>query len=162
VTYQQSTKIPLSDLATLEQLLDQAPARRANEVSKRRAIGILAPKLEELRRKGYMWRDVAAWLTEHGLTVTVPALQRYLRSAKSAAARGGRGRSPGRRKDAPLGGIGALGESKTCPVDPAISLQRAAKTAPSALPLSPDGTARRPEPEPRRAEFVVRPDSKDL
>jgi hypothetical protein len=52
---------PLSDLATLEQLLDQAPARRANEVSKRRAIGILAPKLDELRGRAGDFAGLAAW-----------------------------------------------------------------------------------------------------
>jgi integrase len=83
VTDKNHTKIALSQIATLEQLIDKAPARSASEVSKRRAIGILAPKLYELRSKGYRWRDVAAWLTENGLAVTVPALQRHLRGVKA-------------------------------------------------------------------------------
>jgi hypothetical protein len=98
VTDKNQTKVPLSQLSTLEQLIDKAPARSASEVSKRRAIAILAPKIYELRSKGYGWRDVAAWLTENGLAVTVPALQRYLRAAKPPAAKGERARPRPRGK----------------------------------------------------------------
>ncbi|MBV9948143.1 MAG: hypothetical protein JOZ69_14910 [Myxococcales bacterium] len=71
----QRTKIALSEVATLEHLLDEAPVQRAKEVSKRGAIVLRAPKLRDLREaRGYTWRDVAAWLTEHGLSVGVPAL----------------------------------------------------------------------------------------
>jgi hypothetical protein len=59
---------------------------------------MLAPKLYEMRRKGYAWSDVAAWLSEHGLTMSAAALQRHLRSVKDAIGRGsarGRGKGPG-------------------------------------------------------------------
>lgn len=82
MTDKNQTKVPLSQTLYLQQLIDKGPARCASEVSKRRAIAILAPKLYELRSKGYGWRDVAAWLTENGLAVTVPALLRYLRAAE--------------------------------------------------------------------------------
>lgn len=85
MTDKKTTRIALSQITTLEQALDQVPARNATEISKARAIAILAPKLHALRAKGYAWRDVAAWLTEHGVSVTTPALQRYLRTAKPAA-----------------------------------------------------------------------------
>jgi hypothetical protein len=93
-----SAKIPLSEVAKLEQLIDQEPAREQSAVSKRQAVAMLAPKLYEMRRKGYAWSDVAAWLSEHGLTMSAAALQRHLRSVKDATARGsarGRGKGPG-------------------------------------------------------------------
>jgi hypothetical protein len=57
-------KIALSEISNLQQLINQAPARSATEVSKRQAIAMLAPNIFELRAKGYAWRDVAAWLTD--------------------------------------------------------------------------------------------------
>ncbi len=74
-----SAKIPLSEVAKLEQLIDQEPAREQSAVSKRQAVAMLAPKLYEMRRKGYAWSDVAAWLSEHGLTMSAAALQRGTR-----------------------------------------------------------------------------------
>jgi hypothetical protein len=44
-----TTKIAVSDLDTLDQLLDQVPVHRDASVSKRRAIGIPAPKLYAMR-----------------------------------------------------------------------------------------------------------------
>jgi hypothetical protein len=93
-----SAKIPLSEVSKLEQLIDQEPAREQSAVSRRQAVAMLAPKLYEMRRKGYAWSDVAAWLSEHGLTMSAAALQRHLRSVKDATARGsvrGRGKGPG-------------------------------------------------------------------
>ncbi|MGH7434633.1 MAG: hypothetical protein ACRENE_03085, partial [Polyangiaceae bacterium] len=93
-----SAKIPLSEVAKLEQLIDQEPAREQSAVSKRQAVAMLAPKLYEMRRKGYGWSDVAAWLSGHGMTMSAAALQRHLRAVKDASARGsprGRGKGPG-------------------------------------------------------------------
>jgi hypothetical protein len=93
-----SAKIPLSEVSKLEQLIDQEPAREQSTVSRRQAVAMLAPKLYEMRRKGYAWSDVAAWLSEHGLTMSAAALQRHLRSVKDAPARGsarGRGKGAG-------------------------------------------------------------------
>ena len=83
-----SPKIPLSEIAKLEHLIDQEPAREPNEVSKRQAVAMLAPKLYEMRRKGYAWRDVAAWLSGHGMTMSAAALQRHLRGVKDVSVRG--------------------------------------------------------------------------
>jgi hypothetical protein len=149
-----NTKIPLSELATIEQLLDQTPAHKATEVSKRRAIGILAPKLYGLRDKGYTWRTIAAWLTDHGLAVTVPALQRYLRSAQPSTANHGIGRQP----DGSRSGLhrqAARSESRAPPVPSPASARRPHASEPSAAPLGPAGAARAPDPEAR----VSRPDS---
>ncbi|MGH7439867.1 MAG: hypothetical protein ACRENE_29620 [Polyangiaceae bacterium] len=73
-------------------------------MSKRQAVAMLAPKLYEMRRKGYAWRDVAAWLSGHGMTMSAAALQRHLRGVKDVSVRGsphGRGIGPGdARRDA--------------------------------------------------------------
>ena len=81
-----TTKIAVSDLDTLDQLLDEVPVHRDTSVSKQRAIGILAPKLYAMRAKGYSWGDIAAGLVDHGLTITRVALQGYLRRVRSVDA----------------------------------------------------------------------------
>jgi hypothetical protein len=118
-----SPKIPLSEIAKLEHLIDQEPARAPSEVSKRQAVVMLAPKLYEMRHKGYAWRDVAAWLSGHGLTMTAAALQRHLRGVKDPGVpRGPRGR-------AKRPGDGKAGASR------ALAAPAAAPAAPSAPPL---------------------------
>jgi hypothetical protein len=148
-----SPKIPLSEITKLEHLIDQEPAREPNEVSKRQAVAMLAPKLHEMRRKGYAWRDVAAWLSGHGLTMTAGALQRHLRAVKDANVRGGsrrRGKGPGDGKaDVPSAS--------------------AASTAGAAIPTAPvpkvspplvEPIARDPEPPKGASSLTVRPDRK--
>ena len=163
VTDKPSTKIALSEIATLEHLIDQAPARSASEVSKRRAISILAPKLYELRGKGYAWRDVATWLTEHGLAVTVPALQRYLRGVKPPAATGDSGRSRGARSKASRNGEAGSRISPAASVDvPVVSPGREMNTAASTAARGPQAKAPAAEQGKRRSEFVPRPDSEDI
>jgi hypothetical protein len=100
-----SSTIALSQIATLEQALDEAPARSTTEVGKGKAIGILAPKLYALRAKGYTWRDVAAWLTDHDVAVTPAALQRYLREGKIAAAKRDKVGAKTRREGASRDGV---------------------------------------------------------
>ena len=151
-----SAKVPLSEVAKLEQLIDQEPAREQSAVSKRQAVAMLAPKLYEMRRKGYAWGDVASWLRGHGMTLSAAALQRHLRSVKDASSRGsprGRGKGPGdgngnapRAFAATIPGAG----------DP---------TAPpkASLPLAQPGAepkARDIEPPKAAPGFTVRPDRK--
>ncbi len=158
VTDKNQTKIALSQLTTLEQLIDKAPARSASEVSKRRAIAILAPKLYELRSRGYAWRDVATWLTENGLAVTVPALQRYLRAAKPPAAKSGsastrsRGKASWEQKAAP----------RESPPAPANAPELGQRGAPSVGQRAPEARAPSIAPERRPSVFVPRPDTKDI
>ncbi len=158
MTDKNHTKIGLSQIATLEQLVDKAPTRSASEVSKRRAIAILAPKLYELRSKGYGWRDVAAWLTENGLAVTVPALQRYLRAAKPPAAKG-ESASARPRSKASWEQKAAPRESPPASVNAPMLSQR---EAPSVGQRPPETKALSLEPERRRSEFVQGPDTKDI
>jgi hypothetical protein len=152
-----SAKIPLSEVSKLEQLIDQEPAREQSAVSRRQAVAMLAPKLYEMRRKGYAWSDVAAWLSEHGLTMSAAALQRHLRSVKDATARGsvrGRGKGPG---DVHGSAPRAFAASTSAAANPTAPPPKAS------LPLGP------PVVEPKAHEleapkvapgFTVRPDRK--
>jgi hypothetical protein len=152
-----SAKIPLSEIAKLENLIDQEPARAPSEVSKRQAVAMLAPKLYEMRRKGYAWRDIAAWLSGHSLTMTATALQRHLRGVKDASVRGG---SRTRRK-----GPGD-GKADTSPALAASTPAPAAPTAPQPKVSPPPGPspvepkARDIEPLKDASSFAVRPDRK--
>ncbi len=148
-----AVKIPLSEVAKLEQLIDQEPAREQSAVSKRQAVAMLAPKLYEMRRKGYAWSDVAAWLSGHGMTMSAAALQRHLRAVKDASARSNpRGRAKG-----PAEGNGNAPRvlAATIPV-------AGAPTAPPP-PLGPPGVepkARDLEPPKATPGFTVRADRK--
>jgi hypothetical protein len=136
-----SAKIPLSEVAKLEHLIDQEPARAPSEVSKRQAVAMLAPKLYEMRHKGYAWRDVAAWLSGNGLTMTAAALQRHLRGIKDPGVRGrprGRAKSPCDGKAAPSRSL--------APTTP----------APAAPSAQPPGGSPPPEPPP------IEPKARDL
>ena len=148
-----SAKVPLSEIATLEHLIDQEPARAPSDVSKRQAVAMLAPKLYEMRRKGYAWRDVAAWLSGNGLTMSAAALQGHLRDVKDASVRGGsRGRGKGSGNGKP--------DVSSAPA--ASSPGAAALTAP--LPkVSPpvvEPKARDLELPKGASSFTVRPDRK--
>jgi hypothetical protein len=156
VTNHKPTKIALTEITTLEQALDDAPARKPTEVSKGEAIAILAPKLNALRTKGYTWREVAAWLTEHGVAVTAPALQRHLRAPHPAAADRHRGRSVGRGRrgsidratafrDAPVGTA-----AKPAPSPPVPKDAPSPQATPEAAARASGPTAVRPAFAPRR------------
>jgi hypothetical protein len=150
-----TAKIPLSDVAKLEQLIDQEPARAPSEVSKRQAVAMLAPKLYEMRRKGYAWRDVAAWLSGHGLTMTAAALQRHLRGIKGASVRGGpRGRSRGPAASKTDGSL-AVSASTTAPLAPTVQLPEVSPP-PDAPPV--ESKTRDLEPTKGTSSFAVRPD----
>jgi hypothetical protein len=150
------TKITLSEVASLQQAIEQAPTKSPTEVSKRQAIGLLAPKLYEMRAKGYAWRDVAALLSEHGLTVTVSALQRHLRAAKGRAPNGVRRRAAGSHSAASQAGktapSGALTLIDVAPVPPPAPL----KSVPSSGQRAPDAKVRSTEPEKRGVTRIGR------
>jgi hypothetical protein len=165
VTDKPHTKISLSSVAHLQQLLDEAAARSDTEVSKRRAIVMLAPKLYGLRSRGYSWRAVAEWLTEHGLTVSAPALQGYLRGCQEADASYGKATRSKQRPHDHANREAAASRKQTIasPVAPLSSPHvepSATTTKPSQVVSSP--AARRPEPSQARSAFALRPDTKDI
>jgi hypothetical protein len=154
-----SAKIPLSEIAKLEHLIDQEPALAPSEVSKRQAVAMLAPKLYEMRRKGYAWRDVAAWLSGHGLTMTAAALQRHLRGVKDASVRGGsraRSKGPG---DGKADASPALAASTLAPAAPSAPPP---KVSPPLGPPPVEPKARDLEPPKGASSLTVRPDRRIL
>lgn len=156
-----NTKIAVSDLEKLEQLLDQTPAHLNTVISKRQAIGRLAPKLHAMRGKGYSWTAVAQWLTEHGLSVSTAVLHGYLRHTPPTRGAGSTRAPKSRRERMPTGGAiastGLPAREQAAPVPmPAQREGNASKPAAKELPaLKRDHTS-------RRSEFPVRPDSDEL
>jgi hypothetical protein len=159
------TKIALSSVANLQQLLDEAPTRSDTEVSKRRAIVLLAPKLYGLRSKGYSWRDVAEWLTEHGLTVSAPALQGYLRGSQETDASHGKTKRSKRRPGShpnreAATSRGQTGASPVVALSPPHAGQGTTTTKPNHAGSLP--APRGPEQSQARSAFLPRPDTKDI
>jgi hypothetical protein len=147
-------KITLSQIAILEQALDEAPTRSTTDVGKAKAISILAPKLHALRGKGYAWREIAAWLTERGVVVTAVSLQRYLREEKLAATRRDKVRPTSRRSGPARDVTPTTTSSPVAAVSANASTpQPGPRTPPHAAPV-PAGS-RPPHP----SSFVPRPDS---
>jgi hypothetical protein len=156
-----SPKIAVADIDRLEELIDQAPAHRDTVVSKRQAIGRLAPKLYAMRAKGYSWNAVAAWLTEHGLAVTAPLLNGYLRHVPSGSARGGTRTPRSSPQSLPVATVrappgAAKGGRSNAVAEPAEPHGAAAP------PVVKDIAVRRTEQPVRRSEFAVRPDSEEI
>jgi hypothetical protein len=153
-----STTIALSQIATLEQALDEAPARNATEVGKGKAIGLLAPKLYALRAKGYTWRDVAAWLTDHDVAVTPAALQRYLREGKIAAAKRDKVDAKTRREGVPreVAPGTATVDSNAAPSQPRPSNATPSAQTPKA------GAAATARPAYAPGKFIPRPDTENI
>jgi hypothetical protein len=124
---------------------------------------MLAPKLYELRSKGYAWREIAAWLTEHKVTISVPALQRYLRGVGPAAqkrAGGGRDRKPGStaNADRPRSSRADKEPTELAAASPAAEPTRTA-ASPS---IAAEASARKVERSARTGTFIPRPDTEDL
>jgi hypothetical protein len=161
MTQQTSTKVTLSEIAALEHQLDDVPAQRTTVVSKRRAIAMLGPKLYEMRAKGYLWSDIAGWLTERGIAVSAAVLQRYLRDGGAEEKRTGRARgvprAATRTVTSPRGLSTAAGEGKTTP-DPPVGDSGNDLTSPPTSPTAVRGQFVTSV----RAGFTPRPDTKDL
>jgi hypothetical protein len=154
-----TSRVALTQIAILEQAIEETPAHSAADVSKGRAIGMLAPKLHAMRAKGYTWRDIAAWLTEHGVAVTPSALQRGLRSVKVTHRE--RASAPGKRSasvvESRTGAVPVRSSSPTTTAAPPAGLPRSANTA----ALAPGEASARPVSQ-TRAGFTPRPDTKDI
>jgi hypothetical protein len=156
-----NTKIAVSDVDKLEQLLDQTPVHRDAAMSKRQAIVRLAPKLRAMQAKGYSWAAVALWLSEHGLAVSKSVLQGYLRSSSLAAAGASVRAHAGRRKTMVKDSAGT--SSTSAPANqPGVAAQPEQRETPAPKPAAKDAVGRRIEQTARRSEFAVRPDSEEL
>jgi hypothetical protein len=148
-------KIAIEDLATLERLLDEVPVHQETEVSKRRAVRHLAPKLQALRAKGYSWPKVAAWLTKNGLPVGVSLLQGYLHDDDSPGPGASRGTKPSLRP------ARKVDTALTVAVATAPAVPSAPAAAPAAK-VSAHEPARRAEKSARRTGASTTEDGNDL
>jgi hypothetical protein len=168
MTDTQPTKIALSDVETLQQLLDEVPAHRATTVSKQRAIAMLAPRLHAMRAKGYTWRTIAAWLMDHGLSVSQHALERYLAHIRRAEAEGRRtaarkGRS--RVLDTAATGVASAARAPGAGATTRPTANGTASPAPEASPARPapvTSVERNSESTARRSDFVAHPEAKKV
>jgi hypothetical protein len=158
VAGQQPPKISVSDLDNIDRLLDQVPVHRDTSVSKLKAVAILAPKLHAMRAKGYTWPAIAAWLMEHGLTITATALQGYLRRV-APADRSERRRAARRRHAQVMDGDAIRQPPPGAAPVPAVATQREVQETPAAAASGRQAVERPAEPSVRRSAFVVRPDT---
>jgi hypothetical protein len=163
-------KFAAETVLKLQQSLDDVPPYQATELSKQQTIHKLSPHILALRSKGYSWTAVAAMLSERGLPVSVAALRTYLRRVREEAAndkprtqakrsRDARAESPAARPALPnTHSPSQTGETQPArkPMEPGAAPASAVAGQNAPVP----GT--RPELEPRRSTFVVRPDRKDI
>src|SRR5579872_2261650 len=77
------TKIQKTDIARIQQLLEETPEYRPETVTKRQAVAQLLPQIARLQGTGYTVEAIAAQLSAHGLPMSRAVLQRYLRELKS-------------------------------------------------------------------------------
>jgi hypothetical protein len=154
----------------LQQSLDDVPPYQATELSKQQTIRTLSPQIFALRSKGYSWTAVAAMLSERGVPVSVAALRTYLRRVREEAAN-----EKPRTQTKRLRDVGAdtrvperappimHSSSHNGETPPARKAQQPGAPPASAVAVQRAPVpATRPEPEPRRSTFAVRPDTKDI
>jgi hypothetical protein len=77
----QTTKIRRSDIDKAAQHFDEAPEVQPEEVTRKEAVRILAPRIKDMRRKGYSWEQIAARLKGDGISVEPDLLASYYRAA---------------------------------------------------------------------------------
>jgi hypothetical protein len=166
----ENSKIALSAIARLRERLGQVPTCEAAEVSKQRAIGLLAPEFYAMHAKGYTWQAIASMLSDGGIQVTSIALQGYLREATREAA-GRPKRAP--KRSPPLAPAGApVQSSPAAPPDktsgakqpeaPARGQVERRPAAPAEGVEAPAPTPARAPATPRRSAFVPRRNSDEI
>lgn len=162
-----TSKISVSVISKLKDRLGQTTTPDVSEVSKQRAIGLLAEQLHAMHARGYTWRVIAELLSEEGLQVTPVALQGHLRRAKIDLERSRR-KGGGRRVSEPAGVPRALGASNAAaaPAAPATTKTstggQAKGASPAASPPATTPAATRPEPVPGPGRFIPRRDSDEI
>lgn len=90
----QQIRLRLSELEQLRADLDALPAQQPSSISRRQAVRLLAPVIEQLLARGYNLADVAQQLSDRGLAVTPVVLKSYLSDARRESAGAIAGKSP--------------------------------------------------------------------
>ena len=107
----QTTKIRRADIGKAAQHFDEAPEVQPEEVTRKEAVRILAPKIKEMRRKGYGWEQIAARLKGDGISIEPDLLASYYR----AVVGGQSGRAKRARRPSggpPTAAGGSVGQGK--------------------------------------------------
>jgi hypothetical protein len=177
-------KIPMTAIDQIQRELQNAPECPVAEISKVRAVRLLAPQIHSMQSKGYSLVAIAAMLTDKGLAVTASALKSYLYVAKEDRAMGRK--KPSRRmrdsapnhpadRTRPVTRIDTEAPHEA-PAAPKASDSKVASASdvapkpqsPAASPSAPPTTGqkavapRTPEVAPRRSAFMPSKDSEDI
>jgi len=147
----QANRVPLSALEKLRGELSALPALEPEDVSRRKAVELLASTIRELLERGYTIARVAGLLSERGLEVSPDVLKSYLNAArrgtvgKRAKARGAQAGAARAQRD---------GSARESP--------RSVEGAPAATIATPGGRATESAPgTPRRASQASQPSTRE-
>ena len=177
-------KIPMAAVDQIQRELQNAPECPVEEVSKVRAVRLLAPQILAMQSKGYSLVVIASMLTDKGIPVTAPALKSYLNQAKEDTGLGKkkpprsmRGSVPvlpadrrrpvtssetdaSHKPDAPPKAT----DSKNTSATTAAPKPASSSASTPAAPQGPDKAVapRIPEGSPRRSAFTPSKDSEDI
>jgi hypothetical protein len=174
------TKIAIVDVLKMRDAAEQMPAPECAEVSRQRAIAMMAPALLSMHNRGYTWPVIVKWLREQGLLITSTTLQKVLRRAvvkrdtdlgsppeascrpRPAAAAA----KPPRRGPPDLQPVDRRSVTKSPPAEGRESAPRSGDSAvPSGTPAPPPTASSVAALQPTAAPkgtFVMRPDTPNL
>jgi hypothetical protein len=170
------TRIKIMDVKRVGELARQQPAPAQEEVSRQGAILMIVDDLVALHEQGHSWPWIAQWLGEHGIPITVRALQQVLRRVRQKKKNDTKGKalrtSAVSSKRTPAAASPPDMNSATAGRPPAVARARESGVAgaprapaaglwtpaPSTAPSRPPSAEAAPPP----GTFVIRPDTPDL
>lgn len=110
-------KIAVVDVHKLIELMENEPPPEEAEVSRQRAVEMMAPTLLDMHRKGHTWSAIAEWLRAHGVAVKSATVQNVLRRAREKEQEAAGGATPSlrgrRRREAPAFGVNSPASGRT-------------------------------------------------
>ena len=84
----EATKTVLATaIEEVRRAMKDAPECTAKAVPKPQAIQALVAEIHQMRSKGYDWKAIASFLSEHGIAINVVTLKSYLQRAKADGVR---------------------------------------------------------------------------
>ncbi|MGH7297231.1 MAG: hypothetical protein ACRELB_19995 [Polyangiaceae bacterium] len=142
----QIAKIRRTDIEKAALFFDEAPEVQPEEVTRKEAIRILAPKIKVMRRKGYNWAKIAEALATFGISIEPDLLASYHRVASeptsggtkrarresTGSPSGAQGAAPSKAASAPGVGAGAVPEPQTAGAGSAKQAEGGGPPAPRA------------------------------
>lgn len=146
--------ITLADVERIIRDAETAPdiEPQNRELNKQEAVREAKPAIEALRAKGYSWEEVAQFLAERNLSLTVATLKSYVRRAggsKPKAKKERKQRQP------------AATPAQQPDASPKIATPAAQKPA-KAPAKAPEGQKATPQADAPRGGFNTREDSEDI